>query len=542
MSRWSAVRGWSRRSRIALVLAIVVLVAVPMLPAVFASQSLLGLIGVPFESLAMVLLVSLLPIRWLRRVLAVLFGLFVVVSILLAAIDFGFETQLDVHFDPLNYQQLGDAYGVFTSAVGTGEARLILTLIGAVGVLTVAALAWAVLRVDSALRSRRRPGTVAVLSVTAGWLVLAVIGAQVVAGQPIASAASFDSIVDTVNRGNDGLAAEAAVPREAKDDPYRTAAPSSLLTSLQGKDVIVAFIESYGQVAVQGTSFSPGVDKVLQRGTAQLKAEGYSAQSAWLTSPTFGGISWLAHSTLETGLWVNEQPLYSTVIRSKRFTLSDAFKNAGWNTISDVPSDTVAWPFGTSFYHFGTLLDTGNVGYQGPKFGYAQIPDEYTWKYFDDHYLEQPHQPVMAEIDFVSSHTPWAPLPSIVPWSKVGDGSIYDPQPASNPGSNIVWQNPKHVRSNYGKSVQYSMQSMLEFLKHSKDPNLVLVVLGDHQPATIVSGKNANHEVPISIIAKDPKVMKAIAGWHWTDGLQPPADAPLWPMSAFRNRFFKAFS
>src|SRR5258707_5141519 len=36
--------------------------------------------------------------------------------------------------------------------------------------------------------------------------------------------------------------------------------------------------------------------------------------------------------------------------------------------------------------------------------------------------LEQPNRaPVMAEIDLVSSHTPWVPLPRLVDWSRVGD-------------------------------------------------------------------------------------------------------------------------
>ena len=68
-----------------------------------------------------------------------------------------------------------------------------------------------------------------------------------------------------------------------------------------------------------------------------------------------------------------------------------------------------------------------------------------------------------------------------------------------------------------------------------------MIVLGDHQPLPIVSGLNSNHDVPISIIAHDPAVLKDIAGWGWSDGLRPSANAPLWPMSAFRNRFLNAF-
>jgi hypothetical protein len=55
-----------------------------------------------------------------------------------------------------------------------------------------------------------------------------------------------------------------------------------------------------------------------------LARAGWSTQSAWLGSPTFGGISWIAHSTLQSGLWVNNQQRYNQLAASNRFTLVNA--------------------------------------------------------------------------------------------------------------------------------------------------------------------------------------------------------------------------
>ena len=74
------------------------------------------------------------------------------------------------------------------------------------------------------------------------------------------------------------------------------------------------------------------------------------------------------------------------------------------------------------------------------------------------------------------------------------------------------------------------------------DDDLVLVVLGDHQPATTITGQGASHDVPISLIARDPAVLDRIAGWGWQDGMRPGPRAPVWPMDAFRDRFLTAFS
>jgi hypothetical protein len=530
-----------RRGTPSFAIALILMIAVPLAPGVISGGSALALVRIPIESLVVIIVLAFLPWRVVRIVVAVLFGVFVDIALLLAGLSAAFEYALGREFDPTDLPQVKDGYGVVKDSIGQTAAVLILVVLAIVAVAVVLGLAWSALRVDAAFRRHRPRGRDVTIAATAAWAVALLLGTQIVAGQPAAASASFQAITSSLGRASTALVAQKNLPAEVKDDPYAELPSSDLLTSLRGKDVIIAFIESYGQVAVQGTKFSAGVDEVLKQGQSELTAHGYSAKSAWLTSPTFGGLSWLAHSTLQTGLWVNEAPTYTAVIRSKRFTLSDAFAEAGWNTVSDVPSDTQPWSFGTSFYRYGTLLDATNVGYQGPKFGYAQIPDQYTWQYFEDHELAGPHQPVMAEIDTVSSHTPWAPLPQIVPTSKLGNGSIYDPQPAESESSGKVWQNPKTVQKFYGQSIEYSLKSLYSFVDNSHDPNLVVIALGDHQPATIVSGHGANHQVPITIIAKDPTVFQATAGWNWTAGDRPTSTSPLWQMSAFRNRFLSAF-
>lgn len=530
------------RGRVSLVVAILLLVVVPLVPGALADGAPAPLIGLPAESIVVLVLLCLLPWAPARVVAAVGFGATIVIALALAGIDAGYESVLDIHFDPLDWQQLGDAFGVVQSSIGAAAASRLVVLLALAASGLIVALSWAALRVGAAVRPDRMHGTTVISAVTAAWIIAALTGSQLAAGQPVAAASSLHAITESASRAAEGMAAVAELSQQIASDPYRDTPGSELLTSLQGKDVVFAFVESYGRVAVEGSDLSAGVRRVLRDGEDQLRADGYASQSAFLTSPTFGGLSWLAHSTFQTGLWVDRQPLYSKVIRSDRFTLSQAFGRAGWRTVSVIPSNTEPWPFGTSFYHWDALLDADNVGYRGPAFGYARIPDQYTWKYFADRELAADDQPVMAEIDLVSSHTPWAPLPELVPWSEVGDGSVFEPQPAQGQSATEVWQDPDRVRQAYAQSIEYSLGAMFAFLHESGDPDLVLVVLGDHQPATIVSGQGASHDVPISIISKDPAVFEPIAGWRWQDGLLPTPDAPVWPMSAFRDRFLDAFS
>ncbi|QIZ97485.1 hypothetical protein [Leifsonia sp. PS1209] len=530
------------RAATATVLSAVTLFVASLAPGIVASWSTLALLRVPLDAVVALVLLVFLPWAAARRVVAILFAVLIVLVTLGAALDRAFTETVGRTFDVLTgWPELADGYGVVSDSTGPLLAVLILVLLAVAVVGATAAVAASLLHLAAVLGHRRAPTVIGASAVTAGWLALAIVGVQLVPGEPVAAA---DAVTVTVAKADQAVAAardQAAFDRAGAEDPYAQLPPTDLLTGLKGKDVIVAFVESYGQTAVQGSSFSPGVDAVLRDGDAQLAAHGYSERSAFLTSPTFGGVSWLAHSTLQTGLWIDSQQKYDQVTSGQRLTLSDAFRRAGWRTISDVPSDTKPWPVGRSFYHFDSQLNAKNVGYRGPKFSYARVPDQYTLSSFQQHELAKPHAPLMAEIDFVSSHTPWTPLPHPVPWSAVGDGSIFDGQPEQGLPPSVVWQDPSHVQQLYGQSIQYTMGSLFSFLTTFDDPNLVLVVLGDHQPARVVSGADATHDVPISIIAKDPAVMQRISSWGWQPGMLPSPTAPVWRMDAFRDRFLSAY-
>ena len=132
-------------------------------------------------------------------------------------------------------------------------------------------------------------------------------------------------------------------------------------------------------------------------------------------------------------------------------------------------------------------------------------------------------------------------IPRLIPWDDVGDGSIFHRVPAEEPTRAALFGDAKRARAAYGQSIEYTLSTIVSFVRRYGDDKLVLVVLGDHQPATIVTGQGASHDVPISVIAHDPKVIDRIAGWGWQDGLRPSPQAPVWPMAAFRDRFLTAF-
>jgi phosphatidylglycerophosphate synthase len=492
-------------------------------------------VRLPIEGILVVALALVLPARGRRVLTAVagpVLGLLVVVKLL----DVGFFTAFDRPFNPVDdwsYAPIG--VETLRDSVGPTSANLALAGLALLAVAALVLPSLAVVRLTRIAAGHRRASLQTVAALGAAWVLCWAVGAQLVSGAPIASTSAASLAVGEVQAVQDGFRDRARFAADLRHDRYRFATGDRLLTGLRGKDVLLVFVESYGQVAVQGSSFSPRVDAVLDAGTRGLRARGFSSRSGWLTSPTFGGISWLAHSTLQSGVWVNSPTRYDQLVGSDRFTLSQAFQRAGWRAVDDVPSNDRPWRDGSSFYHFDKVYDRRNVGYRGPTYAYASMPDQFVWLGLQRLELGKPdRQPLFAEVDLVSSHEPWTQVPPLIDWNRVGDGSIFTSLPVDMAGAD-------DAKQGYGRSIEYTLRTLFSYVEHYGRKNLVLVVLGDHQPATVVSGQGASHNVPISVIAHDPGVMHRIAGWHWAAGMRPGAGSPIWPMSAFRNRFLDAF-
>jgi phosphatidylglycerophosphate synthase len=491
-------------------------------------------VRLPLEGLLVVGLAVALPTR-AQRVVPWIAGPAVGVLVLLKLLDLGFFTAFDRPFNPVeDWTYLSIGVGTVRDTFGRGAADLAVVAAVAVGLSALVVPALAVGRLTRAAVRHRGRSSSAVGALIAVWALCWIVGVQV-SGAGIASTSAAHLAVDEVHAVQTDLRDQARFDALiVRKDPYRDTPPSRLLAGLRGKDVLLVFVESYGAMAVQGTSFSPSIDDVVDTGTQQLQADGFSSRSGWLTSPTFGGGSWLAHATLQSGLWVNSPGRYSTLIASKRSTLATDFRRAGWRTVADVPATHGSWPEGRSFYQYEHVWDRVNLGYHGPSFGFSPMPDQYALRALQQLELAKQHRlPVFSEIDLTSSHTPWTRIPPMVAWNRLGNGSIFDRLPIDGAGLTDSQQG-------YAASIRYALRALYAFVEQYGTKNTVLIVLGDHQPSRVLD-QPPGHDVPITIIAHDPKVISRLAGWGWTNGMRPDASAPVWPMSAFRDRFLDAF-
>jgi phosphoglycerol transferase MdoB-like AlkP superfamily enzyme len=498
-------------------------------------------VRLPLEGLVLIGLAVVLPAT-ARRVLALLVGPGLALLVILKILDLGFFTAFARPFDLVG--DLGNAgFGIETLRASIGRTKADLIIIGAL-LLVVALLVLttlALLRLMRVAAGNRRRSLAAVTALGAVWLLCSVSGAQLFSHTPVASTSTASFFIHQVRMVQADIRDEGVFAKEIRHDRFRNTPGDRLLTGLRGKDVLLVFVESYGRISVQGAPFSPAVDALLANGTKRLQTAGFSARSAFLTSSTFGGLSWLSHSTMQSGVWVNSQRRYDQLVGTDRFTLSDAFKRAGWRTINFAPADEGTWPEGSSFYHYDKLYDRRAMGYRGPTYNYAPMPDQYMFSALQRLELGKTHRgPLFAEVDTVSSHMPWNRIPRMIPWGDVGNGSIFHRAPTLTEPDSFWWR-PQQVKAAYARSLEYSLNSLISFVQHYGRKNLVLIVVGDEQPLALVTGQGASHDVPISLIAHDPAVLRRIAGWGWQTGLRPSPQAPVWRMSAFRDRVLSAF-
>ena len=490
----------------------------------------------PLELLVVVAVAVLLPATP-RRVLAVVMGLVLSALLLVKVLDMGFFTAFNRPFDPVSdWSYAGIGAETLRDAVGDSSANLAIAGVALVCAALLVLPTLALLRVTRVAAGHRGWALRAAAVLGVIWLALRL------AGAPAASSSAAALAVDEVQAVRAGLQAREVLARAIARDRFKAAPGDRLLTGLRGKDVLLVFVESYGRVAVQDSSVSPGVSAVLDRGTAELRGAGFSARSAFLTSSTFGGLSWLAHSTLQSGIRIGTQRGYGQLVHTDRLTLTRAFKRAGWRIVGAMPANKRAWPEGSTFYRFDKIYDRRNLGYRGPAFGLPSMPDQYVLEALHRLELARSRRPaIFAELDLLSSHAPWTRIPPLVAWEDLGDGSVFGRLPAQESTESALFSDPDRARAAYGRSIEYTLNALFSFVRRYGDDDLVLVVLGDHQPATVITGQGAGHDVPVSVIAHDPKVIDRIAGWGWQDGMLPNPQAPVWPMEAFRDRFLTAF-
>jgi hypothetical protein len=493
----------------------------------------------PLELPLVVLILILAPAMVALPVLVLVAFLLILLPLMKIA-DFAAFSAFSRPFNPILDAHLIDAsWNMATGAIGVLPALGAVAVLVAVTMSLAVAVWWGVggLRLEVSRNWRRG------LSACLVALVL-IFGADLASG-----VTGFDPPGSTFNTRLVSNHVQAVVDTrrdlerfrmEAARDPYATAAPGTHLGRLQGRDVFVVFVESYGRTTHEETLYAPTIRPRQESVAAELGALGYDMRSGWLTSPIVGGQSWLAHATFLSGLEIDSQRRYQALIASPRRTLLHFAADAGWRTAAIMPAITLAWPEG-AYFGYDAVHAAADLGYRGKPFNWVTMPDQFTLAALERLELgDTPRSPVFAEVALISSHAPWTPVPSLIPWDTLGDGRVFDEVATSGDPPDVVWRSEDRIRDQFRQAIDYALTTVGSFAARRADTAPVFIVVGDHQPVPFVSGMPENRDVPIHVIGP-PEVIAALDAWNWTPGLLPASDLAAWPMADFRDRFLDAF-
>lgn len=318
---------------------------------------------------------------------------------------------------------------------------------------------------------------------------------------------------------------------------------ASPLAQLAGRDVIFGFVESYGISALADDRYRPLTQPALDTLERELKTAGLTVASGRLQSPIQGGQSWLGHTSVLSGLWIANQLAYETLLSSGYSTLIDDFRSTGHRTLAIMPAITQPWPEG-SLLGYSQIYDHDDLGYLGPAFNWVTMPDQYTWYRFQQ--LRQgSDRPVFAELALISSHAPWVPiLPVLDDWEAIGRGEIFQRWQGVGEAPVSLWRDPDRVRLHYGQAIAYALATAGGFAGRYLGDNALLILLGDHQPAPLITGEGASRDVVVHVISADPDLVAPFLSGQLPGfrlGVWPDLRTAGAPMSRFRAFLHKQF-
>lgn len=499
-------------------------------------------------------LLALLPARrWSRALAAVAATLLVAGALALvgdALIRQSLARPLNLYLD----LALADAlFRLIAGTMGTVAAVMLSVLLLVAGLGLVWALTVAVTVPRPVPRPARRAaiGLGAALLLAAGAALLFPDRVAPLADRPLLRLARIQARVvpEMLQERERFIARIAALPTREE------LAGARPLARLGGRDVILGFVESYGISAITDPRYAPVIRPRLRQGTDRLAAAGLHVATGTLIAPSQGGMSWLGHGAVLSGLWLDNQLRYDLLMSERPPTLIDDFRAAGYRTAALMPAITLAWPEGRRL-GYDRVWARADIDYAGPPLNWVTMPDQFTWSFLEQRIrrADDP-RPLFAEIGLISSHAPWTPILEVLEsWEGIGNGEVFERWRDAGEPPVELWRDHDRVREHYALSLDYALAAAISYAERFVDERTLLIVMGDHQPAPMITGEEASRAVPVHVIAREAALVAPFLEWGFVEGMLPPganeppdtadaADAPAPPgMDAFRPWFLRAFS
>jgi hypothetical protein len=325
-----------------------------------------------------------------------------------------------------------------------------------------------------------------------------------------------------------GLVATAFTPKRVAEllppSPALQAAlagsPEVALGGLRGRDFKLFFLESYGAIVYDHAGVARRLAPVREQLAAEIAGSGRLVASAFVRSPTFAGGSDLAHMSLLSGIDLADPMRHHLLLTTDRPTLISLFRRAGYQSVGLYPALSWDWPE-RAFYGFDLFLEGRDLDYQGPPLGHWKIPDQFSLARFDAlHPLTPDSPPRFLFFPTITTHWPFAPVPPYQgDWERLLTPDPFGAEESRRLQNGFVdWFDKL---PGYIDMFEYTYRWLGGYLQRPEARESVMLWVGDHQPASSVTGEGASWDVPVHVITRDPELLERFLALGFQPGLDP---------------------
>ena len=283
-------------------------------------------------------------------------------------------------------------------------------------------------------------------------------------------------------------------------------------------------IEAYGEILATW-DMTDAYRALLERVQTRLEAAGYHACSTYSAAPVYGGTSWFSIATVQTGIMIDRPVPYSAFeLSAPRVpSLTRFLKAQGYHTYALQPGNKQrAGLRRVDLYQHDVNLDGDGFDYHGPNYGWGHIPDQFALGHFRERVRANVPEPRYVFFMSVSTHYPWGSEvpPYVRDWKSLNDRG---PEEASDPR----WPALPHtqaigtaLRSSYLRSIEYEWRNLLDVLETEPAREIVVIVLGDHQPRLEANRPgDVTLNAPLHILSRDPTFIARFRDQGFQPGL-----------------------
>jgi hypothetical protein len=202
----------------------------------------------------------------------------------------------------------------------------------------------------------------------------------------------------------------------------------------------------------------------------------------------------------------------------------------------------MSWPQG-DFYRFQRKYYFRDFGYKGPSLKWAPMTDQFAVGVVQAREVAAAERPLFVQFVMISGHYPFSLIPRLFEdWSVLGDGSVYA-QAGSVRRLPIPAGSATAGAPGYAAAMEYQLEVACDYAVRFLPARRALVVLvGDHQPFSGISGQGAPRSVPIHVWSREPWLLEPFLRRGYTPGLLSRQKPPHAGLESFWPAFLEDFS